>query len=243
MGNRQPPNPASDRWDSTTCETFEKRFPLSAGFKIKAHEDFNHRNILNISRIEIRMERRDWAKGGVFQRSPFNEVCKGGSIMKRLSILIFCIVFVLVSEVWAAPPVRPTQEKFKERLVTMRNWKLMEEFNLSGEKAQNVFNILKKYDDERERLIIRRRDLFKDLKEEADSAEASEEKLIELIGKLRQINVELARLPEQELKGLGAVFNLKDQARYLLFVERFGREMQRLVPMRRPDRRRDLPGR
>ena len=34
-------------------ETFEKCFPLSAGFKIKAREDFNHRNTLSISRIKI----------------------------------------------------------------------------------------------------------------------------------------------------------------------------------------------
>ena len=47
-------------------ETFEKR---SISFKIKAHEDFNHRNILNISRIKIRMQRGDWAKGDVLQRS------------------------------------------------------------------------------------------------------------------------------------------------------------------------------
>ena len=45
-------------------ETFEKR---SISFKIKAHEDFNHRNISNISRIKIRMQRRDWVKGGVFK--------------------------------------------------------------------------------------------------------------------------------------------------------------------------------
>ena len=163
--------------------------------------------------------------------------------MKKLSALVFCIAFVLVSGAWAAPPFGHKQDRFKERLVTMRNWKLMEEFNLSGEKAQNVFNILKKYDEKRERLIIKRRDLFKDLREETDSTEASEEKLRELIGKLSQINVKLARLPEQELEGLGTVFSLKDQARYLLFVERFGREMQRVVPMRRPDHRRDLPRR
>ena len=46
-------------------ETFEK---CSISLKIKAHADFNHRNILNISRIKIRMQRRDWAKGGVFQK-------------------------------------------------------------------------------------------------------------------------------------------------------------------------------
>ncbi len=44
-------------------------FPAIAGFKIKARENFNHRNILNISRIKIRTQRRDWAKWDVFQGS------------------------------------------------------------------------------------------------------------------------------------------------------------------------------
>jgi hypothetical protein len=47
-------------------ETFGK---CSISFKIKAHEGFSRRNILNISRIKIRMQRRDWAKGDVLQRS------------------------------------------------------------------------------------------------------------------------------------------------------------------------------
>ena len=38
----------------------------SISVKIKAREDFNHRNILNISRIKTRTQRRDWAKGDVF---------------------------------------------------------------------------------------------------------------------------------------------------------------------------------
>lgn len=163
--------------------------------------------------------------------------------MKRLSILTFCIVFVLVSGVWAASPVSPKKEKLKERLVTMRNWKLMEELDLSGERAQKVFNILKKYDDEREKLIIKRRDLFKDLKRGTEGDEIGEEKLRELIKELIQVNVDLARLPEQEIEGLGTVFSLKEQARYLLFVERFGKEMQRVVHLRSPDRRRDFPRR
>lgn len=163
--------------------------------------------------------------------------------MKKLSVLVFGIVFVLVSGAWAAPPFGHKQDRFKERLVTMRNWKLMAEFDLSGEKAQKVFNILKKYDDQRERLILKRRDLFKELRGEANSAKASEEKLRDLIKKLGETNVELARIPDQELEGLASIFSLTDQARYLLFVERFGREMQRIIPMGRPDRRRDFPGR
>jgi hypothetical protein len=37
----------------TDIETFEKCFPLSAGFKVKEGENFDHRNIFNISRIKI----------------------------------------------------------------------------------------------------------------------------------------------------------------------------------------------
>ena len=47
-------------------EAFEK---CSISFKIKAHENFDHRNISDISRIKIRMQRRDWAKEGILQRS------------------------------------------------------------------------------------------------------------------------------------------------------------------------------
>ena len=54
-------------------EAFEKH---SISFKIKAHEDFNYRNISNISRIKIRMQRRDWEKGGVFQRSHNGNHCQ-----------------------------------------------------------------------------------------------------------------------------------------------------------------------
>ena len=56
------------RFHMARYETFEK---CSILFKVKAREDFNHRNILNISRIKIWKQRRDWAKGGVFQRSRY----------------------------------------------------------------------------------------------------------------------------------------------------------------------------
>ena len=52
-------------------ETFE-RCPIS--FKIKAHENLKHRNILDISRIKIRMQRGDWADKRRLRKGAF---CKG----------------------------------------------------------------------------------------------------------------------------------------------------------------------
>jgi len=53
------------RWKSIN-EIFAE---CSILFKFKEGENFNHRNILDISRIKIRAWRRNWAKGGVMQRS------------------------------------------------------------------------------------------------------------------------------------------------------------------------------
>ena len=74
-------------------ETLEKRSIL---FKIKAREDFNRRNMLNISRIKIRTQRRDWAKGGVFQRSQ-----NGFSLIELLCAMgIFLVVLGAISSVF-----------------------------------------------------------------------------------------------------------------------------------------------
>jgi len=47
-------------------ETFAK---CLISFKFKEDEKFNHRNTLSISMIKFWVWRRNWAKGGVLQRS------------------------------------------------------------------------------------------------------------------------------------------------------------------------------
>ena len=75
-----------------STETFEK---CSISFKIKAREDFNRRNMLNILRIEIRTQRRNWAKGGVLQRSP-TLYCE----MFCLPDILFPAKLVIFSHLW-----------------------------------------------------------------------------------------------------------------------------------------------
>ncbi len=127
--------------------------------------------------------------------------------------------------------------KIKERLVTLRNWKLMEEFNLSGDKANRVFNILKGFDDRREDLILKRRRFYGNLKAELQMPQPSEEGLKNLIQEITGLNIELARLQGEEVQALATVFTVTEQARYLLFSERFAREARRLLARRGPGAR------
>ena len=74
-------------------ETFEK---CSISFNIKAREDFNHRNILNISRIEIRTQRRDCAdkrrlRKGAFFKGLYSRKATVLLTGSRLVKIFFCI--------------------------------------------------------------------------------------------------------------------------------------------------------
>ncbi len=125
--------------------------------------------------------------------------------------------------------------EIKERLITLRNWKLMEELNLSGERAQKVFKILSRFDSERERLLLKRKRLIKRLREAIDRS-AQDDELKRLMDDLTSTNIELSKIPQRELEGLKEVFSTRELARYLLFSQRFAREARRLIERDRPHR-------
>lgn len=145
--------------------------------------------------------------------------------------ILFCVLalVLMISECFAGPGFRDRPGDVKERFIILRNWELMEEFDLSEKDAQKVFGILKKYDDERVDLIKNRRKLLKELRTEVDRSSPSEVRLRDLIRDLTDTNMELARLPKRQLEGLGEVFDIRDQTRFLLFSERLAEQMRALI--------------
>ena len=67
------------------------------------------------------------------------------------------------------------------------------------------------------------------MKEEVDRFSSSDARLRDLMRDLTNTNVELAGLPKRQLKGLGEVFNIRDQARFLLFSERLAGQVRALI--------------
>ncbi len=129
-------------------------------------------------------------------------------------------------------------KEIKERLITLRNWQLMEELNLKGNRAQRVFDILKRFDDERETLIMKRRRLLRKLKDALETGSMSDAQLKRLMTEITETNVALARIPQRELRRLEQVFTPRELARYLLFSQRFARQARRLLARPRPGNRR-----
>ena len=125
----------------------------------------------------------------------------------------------------------------KKQVITLRNWELMQEFNLEGERATEVFNILKKYDDEREKILVKRRQILKNLKEKVENPAIPEEELTKLIKEVKEIDVQLAELRGKEIKALSKVFSIREIGKYVLFMERFPRMMRKALRMHKVQNR------
>ena len=125
----------------------------------------------------------------------------------------------------------------KKQVITLRNWELMQEFNLEGERATKVFNILKKYDDEREKILVKRRQILKNLKEKVENPAIPEEELTKLIKEVKEIDVQLAELKGKEIKALSKVFSIREIGKYVLFMERFPRMMRKALRMHKVQNR------
>jgi len=130
-----------------------------------------------------------------------------------------------------------TFKDFKKQVITLRNWELMQEFNLEGKRATEVFNILKKYDDQREKILVKRRQLLKNLKEKVENPAIPEEELTKLIKEVKEIDVQLAELRGKEIKALSKVFSIREIGKYVLFMERFPRMMRKALRMHKVQNR------
>jgi len=130
-----------------------------------------------------------------------------------------------------------TFKDVKKQVITLRNWELMQEFNLEGERATEVFNILKKYDDQREKILVKRRQLLKNLKEKVENPAIPEEELTKLVKEVKEIDVQLAELKGKEIKALSKVFSIREIGKYVLFMERFPRMMRKALRMHKVQNR------
>ena len=149
-------------------------------------------------------------------------------------MLLICIL-VTMSISWGES--FRTFKDLKKQVITLRNWELMQEFNLEGKRATEVFNILKKYDDQREKILVKRRQLLKNLKEKVENPAIPEEELAKLIKEVKEIDVQLAKLRGKEIKALSKVFSIREIGKYVLFMERFPRMMREALRMHRMQKR------
>lgn len=144
--------------------------------------------------------------------------------MKKV-VAVTLSLLVLGTALWAAP--RGPQERRRE-LEMLRMWRLTKELDLSEEEAAKVFPLLGRYSRKRQQLQSQRWRLLRELRELLDE-EAPPEQLEE---KMRQIEAKTRELEElrwKEWQEIKRILSPEKQARYLLFHERFVRDLWKIL--------------
>ena len=128
-----------------------------------------------------------------------------------------------------------------EKVETIRNWKLMDVLNLSQDRAQRLFIILRKFDLQRRKLVQERRNLREELiKASRGKAVKGDVRAMSL--RYLNVGVELARLRVKELRALEKELSPQEEAKYILFTERFNREIMGMIIRERIRRGRPRKG-
>ena len=116
----------------------------------------------------------------------------------------------------------------KERVATLRNWRLMEELGLSGKRAERVFRILSRFDEERAGLLKERRRLLRAIRAAVIEGRSGP-RLEGLIEEFYKTGEALSRIPRRESEALKEELGTLERARYLLFTQRFARELREMA--------------
>ena len=138
------------------------------------------------------------------------------------------------------PPSKEQMERVRKRIETMKIWKLTKALDLDEKTAARLFPLLNKYDKKRAEIERDIKDNMMDLREALE--DEKESKLRDLIERLEKSHKALQSLNDEERAELKQILTVGQQAKYLIFLQEFNREIRRIIEEARSRRRgRDRP--
>jgi len=149
---------------------------------------------------------------------------------KVASIVVFMVLLIVPSIGLAHPDKYKglnKERKIMERIQTLRMWKLTKALDLDQETAAELFPILNKYDKKRARIEREIREDIKELRKALKEDDTG--RIIRLTDEIQDKRNKLCKINRDEMKEVGRVLDLKQQARYILFQQEFRRHIRDIV--------------
>lgn len=163
--------------------------------------------------------------------------------MKKIiaNILVLMLVVLSLSAVSTAvnteadnSPRSEEMERVRERIETLRMWKLTKALDLDTSASAKIFPIINKYGKKRAELHQAVRTRMKELNDLLK--EKQEERLKNGIERLEQTNKALQSINEEERGELKKVLTLEQQAKFIIFQHQFEHEIRKLIAESREKR-------
>ncbi len=156
-----------------------------------------------------------------------------GGIMKRIFQYILLIVFVnsmtgLLAQEDFWMDVNPER---RERLKTLRIWKMTEFLDLSSEQSTAFFPKLKDFEKYTRSKQKKQRELIQEITEKINESDYSPKRsdVKKLIHRLAEIEKDIINQKEEFINDLSTVLTPEQQLQYIVFENRFRRKLMKTL--------------
>ena len=144
-----------------------------------------------------------------------------------LVILIAGILIFSVEALLAQPPMDSVRkERMRERIETLRLWKMIEFLDLSSEQSDEFLPLLHEFQKAQKELEMVKRQLFKELEEELELKEPDEKNLQQILLGLEENKAELERERRKFLTSSKKALTAVQEAKLILFEHKFEKQLR-----------------
>lgn len=156
--------------------------------------------------------------------------------MKLNKYLIGLLVIVSAAMAAAQPPPMgpgpmggPMRAKVRERIQTMKVWKLTEAVGLTSEQSEKFFPVYNKYQKALEDIDFKRIDLVDRLEKLSNTPGASDKEINDAMAALNDIPRQTLAERDKFAKDVSPILSLSQQAKLAVFEERFKQQLQQFI--------------
>lgn len=156
------------------------------------------------------------------------------SLFVMALVLGFASVGIAEPPEFDRPPTKEQMEKVRERIETLKMWKLTKALDLDEKTSAQVFPLLSKYDKKRAEIEHALRNDMKNLRDALKDKRAAQLKGI--LDRLEQNHRALQKVNDDERTDLKTILTLEQQARFIIFQQEFDREIRKIIAENREKR-------
>jgi len=162
----------------------------------------------------------------------------------KLSGMFFLIfIFILTAQAVYAqrPPARPfpeegKRERLREEIETMKMWKMLEVLDLTDEQSNDFLPAWRELQKAQKDFREKREDLLKSLEAVLGEEKPDEGKIKDILGQLENKRSQLEEVQQRFRHKAQEVLTIEQQAKLLLFEDRFEKRMMEIIRQYREKR-------
>jgi len=163
----------------------------------------------------------------------------------KLSVMFFlAFIFVVTAQAVHAqrPPAHPfpeegKRERLREEIETMKMWKMLEVLDLSQEQSDKFLPAYRELQNTQKDFREKREDLLKSLELVMGEKEPDESKIKDIFGQLEKERLQLEEAQQRFRTKVQEILTLEQQAKLMLFEDRFEKKMMEIIRQYREKRR------